>query len=67
MKANLLKAEMAAQGLSMRELAEKARISRSTLSAKLNGQRAFDTEEAIRLCEILNITDNQRKVEIFLT
>lgn len=67
MKANLLKAEMAARGMSLRELAEKADISRSTLSAKMNGQRSFDTDEAVRICEILSITDNQRKVEIFLS
>lgn len=67
MKGNLLRAEIAAQGLSQREVAERANISRSAFNAKLNGQRPFDTDEAVRVCEVLNIKDNQRKVEIFLT
>ena len=67
MKANLLRAEIAAQGMSQREVAEKARISRSAFCAKINGQRPFDTDEAVRVCEVLGINDNYKKVEIFLT
>lgn len=67
MKGNLLRAEIAAKGMSQREVAEKAKISRSAFSAKINGQRPFDTDEAVRLCDVLEIIDNARKVEIFLT
>ncbi len=67
MQANLLRAEIAAQGLSQREVAERAKISRSAFSAKINGQRPFDTEEAVRVCEVLGISDNQKKCDIFLT
>ena len=67
MKANLLRAEMAMKGMSQREVAEKAQISKSTFSAKINGQRPFDTEEAVRVCDVLGIIDNAKKVEIFLT
>lgn len=67
MKANMLRAEIAAQGMSQREVAEKAHISRSAFSAKINGQRPFDTEEAVRLCDVLGITENWKKCEIFLT
>lgn len=67
MKGNLLRAEIAAKGMSQREVAEKANISRSAFSAKINGQRPFDTDEAVRVCDVLEIIDNARKVEIFLT
>lgn len=67
MKANLLRAEMAVKGMSQREVAEKAQISKSAFSAKINGQRPFDTEEAVRVCDVLGIIDNAKKVEIFLT
>lgn len=67
MKGNLLRAEIAAHGMSLREVAEKASISRSSLSAKINGQRSFDTDEVVRLCEVLGITDNEKRVQIFLS
>lgn len=67
MQTNLLRAEIAAQGMSQREVAEKARISRSAFSAKINGQRPFDTDEAVRVCDVLGIIDNAKKVQIFLT
>lgn len=66
MKTNLLKAEIAKQEMSYREVAEKAKISRSAFSAKINGQRSFDTDEAVRICEVLGIIDNQDKAAIFL-
>ena len=62
-----MRAEMAMKGMSQRELAEKANISKSAFSAKINGQRPFDTCEAVRICDALGIVDNARKVEIFLT
>lgn len=67
MQASLLRAEIAAQGMSYREVAEKAHISRSAFSAKINGQRSFDTDEAVRICEVLGIQDNKKKCDIFLT
>ena len=66
MKANLLRAVIAERGMSQREVAEKAKISRSAFSAKINGQRPFDTDEAVRVCDVLGIVDNNRKCEIFL-
>jgi transcriptional regulator with XRE-family HTH domain len=67
MQGNLLRAEMAVKGMSQREVAEKAQISKSAFSAKINGQRPFDTDEAVRVCNVLGIVDNAKKVEIFLT
>ena len=67
MQANLLRAEIAAQGLSQREVAQRAKISRSAFSAKINGQRPFDTEEAVRVCDVLGIDDDKKKCQIFLS
>ena len=67
MQGNLLRAEMALKGMSQREVAEMAKISKSAFSAKINGQRPFDTDEAVRVCDVLDIIDNAKKVEIFLT
>ena len=67
MHGNLLRAELALKGMSQREVAEKAKISKSAFSAKINGQRPFDTDEAVRVCDVLGIVDNAKKVEIFLT
>lgn len=67
MRCNLLKAEIAAREMTYREVAEKAGISKSTFSAKINGKRPFDVDEVLRIVDVLGITDNQRKVEIFLT
>ena len=67
MQANLLRAEIAYQGLSHREIAKRAKISKSAFSAKINGQRPFDTDEAVRICQVLGITVVKKKADIFLT
>ena len=67
MKGNLLRAEIAAKGLSMRQVAERAGISKSAFSAKVNGQRPFDVDEANRILAVLEISDNHKKCEIFLS
>ena len=67
MKGNLLRAEIAAQGMSRREAAKRAGISKSTFCAKINGQRPFNIDEANRILSVLKITDAVRKCEIFLT
>ena len=66
MKANLLRAEFVANGKTMAQVAKEAGIARNSLSAKLNGRTQFNTNEIVRLCEILNITDPCKKVDIFL-
>ena len=54
------------EGETCREICSGQRL-RPAFSAKINGQRPFDTEEAVRLCEVLGISDNQKKCDIFLT
>ena len=66
MQMNLLRAEMARNGMNQTALAQAIKISKSALSAKINGQRPFDTDEAKKICEVLGIEDNSKKVDIFL-
>lgn len=64
--ANMLKGKMAEAGITQRILAEKVGFSENTLTRKISGKRDFTTSEAVKICEILGITDNAVKVQIFL-
>lgn len=66
MQANLLRAEIAYHGMSYKELAERANISTSAFSAKINGQRPFDVDEATRICDVLKIEEAEKRANIFL-
>lgn len=63
---NLLKGKIVAKGYTQTQVAEKMHISVNSLSAKINGKKAFTLPEVARLCEILGITDPKEKCEIFL-
>lgn len=65
-QSNLLKAKIVASQISRKELAKRANISESTLSAKINGKRSFTLDEVEILCETLNINADSEKCEIFL-
>lgn len=67
MNADLLRTEIAAKGLTLQQVAERAGISRSAFSAKLNGHRKFTASDANRILDALEITDNQKKCMIFLS
>ncbi len=67
MKLNILRGEMVINGFSIATLAPKIGVSTTTLSAKLNGHREFTISEVVKICEILRISDNTRKSEIFLS
>lgn len=58
---------LAEKGITQRELAKMLNKSKTTINAKLNGKRSWDTDEAIILCDVLAIADNDIKVEIFLS
>lgn len=66
MQDKLLRAEMALKGMKQNDLAKAIGISRSAMSAKVNGLRPFDTDEVVKICEALEINDNTKKVDIFL-
>ena len=64
---NLLKAAMARAGYNQRALSDAIKISENTLTKKLQCVSAFDTDEIDAIVDVLNITDNDEKVAIFLS
>ena len=63
---NLLRAAMVARGYTQEELAKKIGISANTLSSRLLGASSFNVDEIDKICEVLGITSNEQKVDIFL-
>lgn len=41
-------------------------MSQNSFSAKVNGKSYFDTEQIIKMCTLLGITEDSEKVNIFL-
>lgn len=62
----LLKAAIVEAGYTQASLSKKLDMTENTLSSKINGHSKFFIEEATTICELLNITDDKRKVQIFL-
>lgn len=54
-------------GLRRAFIAKKMRITTQSLGKKLQGKSPITVENAACLCEIIPITDNNEKVEIFLS
>lgn len=63
---NLLRGAIARAGMTQEKLAEAIGISGNTLSAKILGRYFFDTDEIDKICDVLSITDNLEKANIFL-
>jgi len=61
-----LKGKIAEAGYSQRSLSKVLEMSKNTLNSKVNGKKAFNTNEIKKLCEALNIFGNEEKVDIFL-
>ena len=71
MLVNELKGKIVAAGYNQRTLAEAMtasgnKITKNTLSKKVNGRVPFDTDEVICLCDLLGIHDSDEKAHIFL-
>ena len=71
MQTNMLRGKIEAAGHTQNSLAAAmtdrgTKISKNTLSKKVNGIVPFNTDEVICICEILNIHDNYEKASIFL-
>lgn len=71
MQTNILKGKIVAAGYTQSSLAEAMqraghKMSKNTLSKKVNGRAPFDTDEAVCLCELLAIRDDSEKAYIFL-
>lgn len=61
-----LKARIVGAGFTQRKLAEALGMNKNTLSAKVNGNVQFNTEEVCKICSLLNIESAEDKCAIFL-
>lgn len=61
-----LKEKISENGYTQRSLAKLVDMSENTLTSRLNGHSSFNTKEICLICEKLNISDAQEKVDIFL-
>lgn len=66
MQSNELKAQRALRKKTQRECADAIWCSVNTYNFKENGITPFTTDEAVKLCDFLDITDDSLKVSIFL-
>ncbi len=64
--AQKLKGKIVEAGITQGELAKRIGISQNTLTRKLTGRRDFTIGEIDRICNVLQITDNSLKAQIFL-
>ena len=46
-------------------IAEKMELSRQSLYLKMKGEREFKTSEVTKLCEILRLTDEEKRLVFF--
>ena len=67
MQSNRIKGKIVEAGFSQQDLAEKLRMSRNSLSNKINGKSPFYLDEVKQLCDILGIQDDAEKAQIFLS
>lgn len=63
---NKLRGAIISAGFTQKEIADKLGISENSFCSKMTGKSSFDVIQAHALCDILNITDNNEKVAIFL-
>ena len=58
---------MAEKKITQRQLAEEIGVNKNTVNNKLKTGGCFNTDEVIKICEVLDITDPVTKCEIFLS
>ena len=63
---NALRGKIAESGLTQGKVADAIGISPNTFTRKISGKRDFTVSEIDKLCLVLNISDPQQKVNIFL-
>ena len=64
---NKLKGAIASAGMTQKELAAKIGMSENGFSLKLAGKSYFDAAQIVKICDVLDITDDSEKVDIFLS
>lgn len=57
---------MVERGYSQKSLAKAIGISDNTMTSRIKLRSSFNTDEIDNICDVLGITDNSEKVEIFL-
>ena len=63
---NQLKSRIVMGGYTQKEISQLMGLSEGALSNKINNKAAFYLCEVDLLCDILKITSNQEKIDIFL-
>lgn len=66
MNAQKLKGEILSQGYTQESFARAIGMSINTLNAKLNGKRKLYVDEAEKIIDVLNISSDIKKCDIFL-
>ena len=61
----LLRGKIAENGFTQEQVAQALGITGTTFSSKLHGKRPFDTDQVMKLCELLGIANDLDKVRIF--
>ena len=67
MQSNLLRGEIISKGMTVKMLADTIGMKPKTFYNKLNGTSQFTVDEAIKICDVLQIYDGSKKAIIFLT
>ena len=62
----LLKKKIASEGFTQAMIAELLGVCQNTFSNKINGISNFSTEQATKICNVLNISSDKEKSDIFL-
>lgn len=62
----LLCDRISAAGFTHADVAKAIGMSKNTFSAYLNGKKSFRVDQINIMCELLNIHDNDAKIQIFL-
>lgn len=65
MNLDYLKDRISDSKIPITALAEKLGVSRQTLYTKLRGERDFKTSEITKMCEILRLTDEEKRLVFF--
>lgn len=61
----LLEAKIKTSGLKIGYICDELKLSRQCFRNKVNNSAPLKVDEFFKLCDLLNITDNQEKLDIF--
>lgn len=62
----LLKLWITRKGITQKTLAKELGLTENTVSLKVNNKVSITTDEATKICELLNIYDLEERAKIFL-